>query len=83
MAQVFIIGAAGKVGRHLVEQLATRGHRAVALHRRPEQADALAALGGTPMQGDLTHTDAQALAAQMAGSEVVVFSAGRAGQASN
>lgn len=79
MAQVFIIGAAGKVGRHLVEQLATRGHRAVALHRRPEQADALAALGGAPVQGDLTHTDAQALAARMAGSEMVVFSAGAGG----
>lgn len=36
MSKVFIIGAAGKVGRRLVKQLVGRGHEAIALHRNPE-----------------------------------------------
>jgi len=79
LTQVFIVGAAGKVGRHLVEQLAARGHQPLAMHRRAEQAAQLAALGGMPVQGDLTRIDIAALATQMAGSEVVVFSAGAGG----
>ncbi len=36
MSKVFIIGAAGKVGRRLVKQLVGRGHEAIAQHRNPE-----------------------------------------------
>lgn len=57
MAQVFIIGAAGKVGRHLVKQLADKQHRVLALHRRAEQGAELGALGATPVTGDLTAID--------------------------
>ncbi|WP_256774262.1 MULTISPECIES: SDR family oxidoreductase [unclassified Stenotrophomonas] len=79
MTKVFIVGAAGKVGRHLVEQLAARGHQPLAMHRRAEQAAELTALGGVPVQGDLTGIDVATLATQMRGSEVVVFTAGAGG----
>ncbi|WP_219928347.1 NAD(P)H-binding protein, partial [Stenotrophomonas sp. HMWF003] len=79
MTQVFIIGAAGKVGRHLVKQLADKQHRVLALHRRAEQGAELGALGATPVTGDLTAIDAGTLAGQMAGSDVVVFTAGAGG----
>ncbi len=79
MSTVFIVGAAGKVGRHLVKQLADKQHRVLALHRRAEQGAELDALGATPVTGDLTNTDVAALAAQMAGSDLVVFTAGAGG----
>ena len=79
MTKVFIVGAAGNVGRHLVEQLAARGHQPLAMHRRPEQAAELTALGGVPVQGDLTGIDVATLATQMRGSEAVVFTAGAGG----
>lgn len=79
MSTVFIVGAAGKVGRHLVKQLADKQHRVLALHRRAGQGAELEALGATPVTGDLTATDVAALAAQMAGSDVVVFTAGAGG----
>lgn len=79
MSTVFIVGAAGKVGRHLVKQLANKQHRVLALHRRAEQAAELDALGATPVTGDLTATDVGTLAGQMRGSDVVVFTAGAGG----
>lgn len=80
MSKVFIIGAAGKVGRHLVSQLADRGHQSMTLHRNPEQAAELSDLGGTPVNGDLLELDAAALADLMTGSDAVVFSAGAGGK---
>lgn len=79
MSTVFIVGAAGKVGRHLVKQLADKQHRVLALHRRAGQGAELEALGATPVTSDLTNTDVAALAAQMAGSDLVVFTAGAGG----
>lgn len=80
MSQVFVVGAAGKVGRHLVRQLAERGHRVRALHRKAEQADTLRADGAVPVSGDLQQLDAVGLAELLAGSDVVVFSAGAGGK---
>ncbi|MDQ2138037.1 SDR family oxidoreductase [Alcaligenaceae bacterium B3P038] len=79
MSSVFIVGAAGKIGRRLVERLAKKGHEPLALHRKPEQGDTLKALGATPVAGDLTALDAPALAQLMAGSKAVVFTAGAGG----
>lgn len=79
MSSVFIVGAAGKIGRRLVERLAQKGHEPLALHRKPEQGDTLKALGATPVAGDLTALDAPALAQLMAGSKAVVFTAGAGG----
>ncbi|WP_193075107.1 SDR family oxidoreductase [Pseudomonas sp. FME51] len=80
MSKVFIIGAAGKIGRHLISKLAERGHQPMALHRNPEQAADLNDLGGTSVIGDLLELDAAALARLMADSDAVVFSAGAGGK---
>ena len=80
MARVFIIGAAGKVGRFLVQGLAHGGHDAVALHRSPAQGEELRTLGATPVFGDLLALDPPGLAALMAGCETVVFTAGAGGK---
>jgi uncharacterized protein YbjT (DUF2867 family) len=79
MSKVFVIGAAGKVGRRLVRQLSERGHQVAALHRRPEQADELKELGATPVEGSLLGLDPSGLAGLMSGNDVVVFSAGAGG----
>lgn len=80
MSQVFIVGAAGKVGRSLTQQASARGHRVLALHRAQDQAAELTALGARPVQGDLLQLDVDALAVLMKGCEVVVFSAGAGGK---
>jgi uncharacterized protein YbjT (DUF2867 family) len=79
MAKIFIVGAAGKVGTRLTRLLAADGHTVLALHRKPEQADTLAAAGATPVAGDLTALSDAALADLVAGSDVVVFAAGAGG----
>ncbi|NIJ68712.1 NAD(P)-binding oxidoreductase [Xanthomonas sp. 60] len=80
MSTVFIIGGAGKVGRALAAQLASRGHRVRALHRSTAQAAMLQQLGAVPVAGDLVAMDAHALAEQLDGSEVLVFTAGAGGK---
>jgi len=80
MSRVFIIGAAGKVGRRLAHQLVERGHQPIALHRNPEQANELKAMGAIPVSGSLLELDASKLAQCMAGSDVAVFSAGAGGK---
>ncbi|MCD9032974.1 NAD(P)H-binding protein [Luteimonas sp. Y-2-2-4F] len=80
MATVFIVGGAGQVGRRLAQRLAARGHAARALHRAPAQAAELEVLGATPVAGDLRQLDAAGLAALLAGSDAVVFSAGAGGK---
>lgn len=79
MARCFIIGAAGKVGRHLTHQLSSRNHSVSALHRKPEQAETLQAAGAKPVAGDIQQLDVTALAALMAGHDVAVFTAGAGG----
>ncbi|UCJ14774.1 SDR family oxidoreductase [Pseudomonas sp. MM211] len=79
MSRVFIVGAAGKVGKRLVKRLGTVGHEVIALHRKTEQAQELEALGATTVHGNLTELEASSLAALMAGSDVVVFTAGAGG----
>ncbi|WP_426752392.1 NAD(P)H-binding protein [Myxococcus sp. Y35] len=51
LGTLLITGATGKVGRHLVQQLAAAGHRVRALSRRPAQANLPA--GVEVVQGDL------------------------------
>ncbi len=80
MTQAFIIGGAGKIGRRLAQQLHARGHRALSLHRAPEQAAELQQVGATPVQGNLLELDEAGLAELMAGSDVVVFTAGAGGK---
>lgn len=80
MKKVFIIGGAGNVGRSLAQQLTRAGHQALAMYRHPEQEAPLKLLGATPVRGDLQSLDEQALADLIAGSDVLVFSAGAGGK---
>lgn len=80
MTQVFIVGGAGKIGRRLARQLHARGHRALPLFRTPDQAAELQQLGAVPVLGNLVELDEATLAELMAGSDVVVFSAGAGGK---
>ncbi|PSH70110.1 NAD-dependent dehydratase [Phyllobacterium brassicacearum] len=80
MTKVFIVGGAGKVAKRLIKQLAERNHQVLALHRNPEQADELSQLGAKPVPGSLLELDAAGLSRLMAGSDVVVFSAGAGGK---
>lgn len=79
MSKVFIVGAAGKVGRRLIQQLTQQGHEAIALHRKPEQAEELSSLGGTPVEGNIQELSTAQLASLMKGSDAVVFTAGAGG----
>ncbi|SDT62266.1 NAD(P)-binding oxidoreductase [Pseudomonas prosekii] len=79
MSKVFIIGAAGRVGRRLIKQLVGRGHEAIALHRNPEQGSELAALGATSVKGNLLELDPVQMARLMSGVDAVVFTAGAGG----
>ncbi|WP_122664802.1 NAD(P)-binding oxidoreductase [Pseudomonas viridiflava] len=79
MSNVFVIGAAGKVARHLIPRLSAAGHEVVALHRKPEQAEPLKAQGATPLLGNLIELDSTQLSDAMAGSDTVVFTAGAGG----
>jgi len=50
---VFITGAAGYIGGSVAHRLLAAGHAVRGLVRKPEQAAGLAALGITPVSGDL------------------------------
>ena len=50
--KIFVAGATGAVGRHLLPLLVERGHDVVAMTRDPAKQGALAAAGATPVVGD-------------------------------
>lgn len=79
MSRVFVIGAAGKVGKRLVNNLRSSGHDVAALHRQQEQSAAISETGAQPVFGNITELDSSDLATLMAGSDVVIFSAGAGG----
>ena len=69
MAQVFVTGGSGFIGRVLVRRLVGEGHAVRALVRSQASADVVAGLGAEPVRGELT--DAATWGAAVAGSEVV------------
>jgi uncharacterized protein YbjT (DUF2867 family) len=77
--KVFQIGAAGGVGRRLATLLTARGDDVTGIHRRPEQADTIAATGAIPVAGDLITTSPADLTTLLRGHDAVVFSAGAHG----
>ncbi|KAM0756477.1 NAD-dependent epimerase/dehydratase [Meredithblackwellia eburnea MCA 4105] len=56
--QIFVTGATGWVGRHVVKQLQSKGHTVTGLSRSAKSAAALTSAGVTPVQGDLESLDA-------------------------
>ena len=79
MATIFVIGATGGVGSRLHPMLTAAGHRVRALHRKAEQAEALAGAGADPVAGDLMEMEVADFEEAARGADAIVFSAGAAG----
>ncbi|UOT03252.1 SDR family oxidoreductase [Rhodococcus opacus] len=77
--KVFLIGAAGGVGRRLAAALIVHGDSATGMIRSPEQCESIAQSGATPIAGDLIEDSIDELAAKLAGHDAVVFTAGAHG----
>jgi uncharacterized protein YbjT (DUF2867 family) len=73
---VAIAGGHGKVARRLARVLLARGDRVRGLIRNPEQAADLRADGSEPVLCDIEAAGVEAIAAAIAGADVVVFAAG-------
>ena len=73
MSLVFLSGASGFLGGHLLRELAGAGHTVRALSRSTASDAGIAALGGQPVRGSLD--DADALQAALAGCEAVFHAA--------
>ncbi|TCV97591.1 nucleoside-diphosphate-sugar epimerase [Luteibacter rhizovicinus] len=71
--KIFLTGATGFIGGSIGVGLVRDGHEVIALVRRPEQADALAALGMTPVLGELN--DTAVLIAQSRAADAVINAA--------
>jgi nucleoside-diphosphate-sugar epimerase len=70
--KIFIAGASGAIGRHLVPQLVERGHEVVGTTRSPARMGALRALGAEPVILDALDPDSVADVVAKAEPEVVV-----------
>jgi nucleoside-diphosphate-sugar epimerase len=76
---IFVIGAAGGVGRRLTARLAARGHHVTGMHRAGGQDRVIRDAGGAPVPGDLIGDSVQMLSERLAGHDAIVFSAGAHG----
>lgn len=76
MTRVAIVGAHGKIARHLIEELRRKSHEVVGLVRNPAYRTELEELGAEVRLLDIEQSDADAFAAAFAGCEAVVFAAG-------
>ena len=65
---VTVLGASGRAGSEITQELAARGHTVTAIARKPEAIPVAA--GVTPVKGDAS--DADALAALIKGSDAVI-----------
>ncbi len=67
--KIFVTGAAGFIGSHLVPKLIARGHAVTCLVRDPQKAESLAKVGATLAAGDVT--DRESMREPMRGSDAV------------
>jgi nucleoside-diphosphate-sugar epimerase len=70
--KIFIAGASGAIGRHLVPQLVARGHEVVGTTRSAAKTGALRALGAQPVVVDALDPDSVADVVARAEPEVIV-----------
>jgi uncharacterized protein YbjT (DUF2867 family) len=76
MRAVAVVGGHGQIARHLLEQLASRGLRAIGVVRNPDHAAELEASGAEVLVFDVERETAAALAAQLGDVDALVFAAG-------
>ncbi|MCL1500804.1 SDR family oxidoreductase [Xanthomonas nasturtii] len=79
MSRILVIGGHGKVARLLTPLLVRGGHQVTAVFRNPAHEGDVIADGATPVVFDIEHADTDAIAAQLAGHDAVVWSAGAGG----
>ncbi|ALS96367.1 NAD-dependent dehydratase [Xanthomonas oryzae] len=79
MSRILVIGGHGKVARLLTPLLVRGGHQVTALFRNRAHEDDVIADGATPVVFDIEHAQTDAIAAQLAGHDALVWSAGAGG----
>ncbi|TWS22466.1 SDR family oxidoreductase [Tsukamurella sputi] len=79
MAAVTIIGGHGKIALILARVLSSRGDTVTSWIRNPDHASEVAATGAKPLVLDIEQASREEIAAALAGSDAVVFSAGAGG----
>lgn len=77
--KVVVIGALGKVARHLLPLLRRDGDDVVGAVRKPEQLDEVRGLGAEPLLLDVENASTEEIAAALRGADAVVWSAGAGG----
>ncbi|MGH2837373.1 MAG: NAD-dependent epimerase/dehydratase family protein, partial [Thermoleophilaceae bacterium] len=70
--KIFVAGATGALGTHLVPQLVARGHEVVGMTRTESKQDLVRSLGAHPVVADALDPDAVAEAVAFAEPEVIV-----------
>jgi nucleoside-diphosphate-sugar epimerase len=70
--KIFVAGATGALGMHLVPRLVAAGHEVTGMTRTPSKQDALRAQGARPVLADALDPDAVARAVAEAEPEVIV-----------
>ena len=70
--RIFLAGATGVIGRHLIPVLLEAGHEVTGLTRSPERAAGLAASGVTPAVADVYDLDALTATVLASGPELVM-----------
>ena len=73
MVKIFLTGATGWIGRHILPELLARGHTVTALSRSEASDAKIKAAGATPLRGSLT--DLEALKAGATGADAVIHTA--------
>jgi uncharacterized protein YbjT (DUF2867 family) len=79
MTRTTIIGGHGKVALRLARLLSSTGHDVTSWVRNPAHVADVEATGATALVADVEQLDTEAMAAHLAGQDVVVWSAGAGG----
>lgn len=79
MSRIALIGGHGRVALHLATMLRAEGHEVRSLFRNPDHAPDVAATGAEPIVADVERLSTDDIAAVLAGSHAVVWSAGAGG----